>query len=290
MNHKKLIFVGLISGLVTALTIVLGVAGTVVGSILSSILYNMLAQGFEDSVSNTDFNPDFEWSIVYVVPLIVIALIQLLLILALLAEIGILPYTFVNFFLSLQQLTANNLYRLLGLALLFISAYPLVLKPDFIERKYSLILVFVGLIFLARGFVDLRNPVTNMYDTVFAHFDLPIAIIAFILISYVILHILSSSNKSDKSNNPFKQSQVKNRAHVNHEKMNVSKKVYKRPDVPRYNHQQMRNIEFKGNVRHNQNMNQKRSYKGFNKSSSEIQFESNDLMDNLKNRYHGKKK
>lgn len=281
MNHKKLIFVGIISGLVTALTIVLGVAGTVVGSILSSILYNMLAQGFEDSVSNGSFNPDFEWSIVYVVPLIVIALIQLLLILALLAELGILPYTFVNFFLSLQQLTANNLYRLLGLALLFISAYPLVLKPDFIERKYSLILVFVGLIFLARGFADLRNSVTNMYDTVFVHFDLPIAIIAFILISYVILHILSASNKSDKSNKSFKQSQV-NRAHVNHEKMNVSKKVYKRHEVPRYNHQQMHNVEFKGNVRHNHNMNQKRSHKGFNKSSSEIRFESNDLLDDYK--------
>lgn len=285
MNHKKLIFVGVISGLVTALTIVLGVAGTVVGSILFSVVYNVLAEGFEDSVSNKSFNPDFEWDIVYVVPLIVIALIQLLLIFALLAEMGILPHIFVNFFLSLQHLTDNNLYRLLGLGLLFISAYPLVLKPGFVKQRHALILVFVGVIFLARGFADLGNAITNMYDAVFVYFDLPIAIIAFLLISYVIVQVLSSSNKNNNSNNSnksFKPIPVKNRAHVNHEKMNVSKQVYRRDDSSRKNYKKIHNVEFKGNVRHQLNINKKRPHKGFNKSSSEIHFESNDLLDDYK--------
>lgn len=278
MNHKKLILVGVISGLVTALTIVLGIAGTVVGSILFSVVYNMLAEGLEDSVTNADFNPDFEWEVVYVVPLVVIALIQLLFILALLAENGIMPYTFVNFFLSLQQLTDNNLYRLLGLALLFISAYPLVLKPGIVKRNHGLILAFVGFVFLARGFIDLKNVITDIYDDIFIYFDLPIAIIAFLLISFVILQILSSSKKSNK---PAKQTQVKNRAHINHERMNDSRTFYKRDDN-RNNYQKMHDIEFKGNVRHKYNMNQKKSHKGFNKSSNEIHFESNDLLDDYK--------
>lgn len=281
MNHKKLIFLGVTSGLVTALTIALGVAGTVVGSILFSVVYNMIAEGFEDSVSNKSFNPDFEWDIVYVVPLIVIALIQLLLIFALIAEMGILPHIFVNFFLSLQNLTDNNLYRLLGLALLFISAYPLVLKPGFVKKEHGLILAFVGVIFLARGFVDLGNVITNMYDVIFIYFDLPIAIVAFLLISYVILHILFSSNNSNKE---FKQDRIRNdnRVHVNHQKMNVSNKSYKRPNPPRRNNPKSHDVRFKGNVRHNPNMNQKKSHKGFNTSANEIHFESNDLLDDYK--------
>ncbi|MBR6024154.1 MAG: hypothetical protein IK044_04220 [Methanobrevibacter sp.] len=294
MNHKKLILVGLISGLVTALTIFLGVSGTVLGSIFFSVVYNMLAEWLEDPVSNASFNPDFEWDIVYVVPLVVIALIQLLLILALLAERGFLPYVFVNFFTSLQHLTDNNLYRLLGIALLFISAYPLVLKPDFVKREHAFILIFVGLIFLARGFVDLGNVITDIYDDVFIYFDLPIAIVAFILISFVIFRILSLSNKS---NNEFKKNQIKNDAYVrvnheinqknggyvrvNHEKMNVSKQYPKGGNVPRTN-KKSHDVKFRGNVRHNPNMNQKRPNKGFNTSANDIHFESNDLLDEYK--------
>jgi len=189
------------------------------------------------------------------------------------------------FLLSLQHLTDNNLYRLLGLGLLFISAYPLVLKPGFVKQRHALILVFVGVIFLARGFADLGNAITNIYDAVFVYFDLPIAIIAFLLISYVIVQILSSSNKNNNSNNSnksFKPIPVKNRAHVNHEKMNVSKQVYRRDDPSRKNYKKIHNVEFKGNVRHHLNINKKRPHKGFNKSSSEIHFESNDLLDDYK--------
>jgi large-conductance mechanosensitive channel len=280
MNHKKIILVGAISGLVTVLTWILGISGTIMGSVLFSVLYTMLSEWLEDPVSNASFNPDFEWDIVYVVPLVVIALIQVLLIFALLAERGILPYTFVNFFLSLQQLTDNNLYRLLGIALLFISAYPLVLKPNYVKKEHGLILAIVGVIFLARGFVDLGNFITNIYDAVFVYFDLPIAIIAFLLISFVIYRILSLSNESNKE---FKQNQIKNenRVHVNHEKMNVSRNVSKKVNVPKNSHQRSHDVKFRGNVRHNPNMNQKTS-KGFNTSANDIHFESNDLLDEYK--------
>jgi len=199
MNYKKLILVGLISAFVAILTSILGVAGTVIGSVISSVLYNMLSEALENPVSNATFNHDFEWEIAYVFPLVVIALIQLLLIFALIAEMGILPYGFVKFYLSIQNFANNNLYRILGIALLFISAYPLVLKPEFVKKEHGLLLVFVGLVFLARGFVDLGNPLTELYGPIFNHFDLPIAIVAFLIISFVIFRILILSKESENT-------------------------------------------------------------------------------------------
>ena len=155
MNYKKLVLVGVISAFVALLTSVMGVAGTIIGSVISSVLYNMLTEALENPVNKTSFNTSFEWEIAYIFPLVVIALIQLLLILALLAEYGVLPYTFINVYLLIQDLTNNNLYRLLGIALLVISVYPLILKPEFVKKEHGGIIALVGLIFLARGFVDL---------------------------------------------------------------------------------------------------------------------------------------
>jgi hypothetical protein len=172
MNYKKIILVGFISAFVAVLTSILGVTGTVIGSVISSVLYNMLSEALEDPVSTASFNADFEWEIAYIFPLAVIALIQLLLIFAMLSESGILPSTFLNAYLSLQSLANNNLYRILGFAMLIISVYPLVLKPDIIKKAHGVIIAFVGLIFLARGFVDMGNAITALYDDLFVAFDL----------------------------------------------------------------------------------------------------------------------
>ena len=198
MNYKKIILVGCISAFVAILTSVLGVAGTVIGSVISSVLYNTLSEVLEHPVEQATFSHKFEWEVAYVFPLAVIALIQLLLIFALLSEAGILPHTFLSVFLSLQNLANNNLYRILGVAMLIISVYPLVLKPDIIKKGHGVIIAFVGIIFLARGFVDLENRITNLYDVVFTYFDLPIAIIALVLIVYVIVKILLSARGSEK--------------------------------------------------------------------------------------------
>ena len=162
MNYKKLILVGIISAFVAILTSVMGVAGTIIGSVISSVLYNMLTEAF-DQPTKRSISASFEWDIAYVFPIVVIALIQLLLIFALLSENGFLPNTFLNVYLSLQNFANNNLYRLLGIALLIISAYPLILKPDFVKKEHGGILAFVGIIFLARGFVDLNTHFTDIY-------------------------------------------------------------------------------------------------------------------------------
>ena len=43
------------------------------------------------------------------------------------------------------------------------------------------------MIFLARGFIDYGNAVTNMYDDIFINFDFPIAVVALILLLFVII-------------------------------------------------------------------------------------------------------
>nr|WP_295162821.1 hypothetical protein [uncultured Methanobrevibacter sp.] len=290
MNYKKLVLVGFISAFVAVLTSVMGVAGTIIGSVISSVLYNMLTEALDKPINKTSFSADFEWDIAYVFPLVVIAFIQLLLIFALLAEFGILPNTFLNVYLSLQQFADNNLYRLLGIALLIISAYPLILKPDFVKKEHGLIIAGVGLVFLARGFVDLGNRITNIYDTVFIHFDLPIAIITFILLVFVIVRILNSARQSERNFKVSKQSgngdvYVENHVQTSYQPPKQQNGGYapKREDV------RVKRVRKVNNHRHNPqnnpnpNVNKPREHrKSINESSGNIQFESNDLLDEYK--------
>lgn len=293
MNYKKLALVGFISAFVAVLTSVMGVAGTIIGSVISSVLYNMLTEALDKPVSKATFSTDFEWDIAYVFPLVVIALIQLLLIFALLAELGILPHTFLNVYLSLQDVANNNLYRLLGVALIIISAYPLVLKPEFVKKEHGIIIAGVGLVFLARGFVDLGNSITNIYDGVFTHFDLPIAIIAFILLVFVIIRILNSARQYENDFKVVQQSgndEVYTENHVRRSyrpprQQNVEYSASKREDVKV---KRVRRVNDHGqNPQNNPNIRMKRveghkSQQGINRSSEKIHFESNDLLDDFK--------
>lgn len=291
MNYKKLILVGFISALVAFLTSVMGVAGTIIGSVISSVLYNMLTEALEKPVNKASFNHNFEWDIAYVFPLVVIAIIQLLLILALFAEIGILPNTFLNLYLSIQDFANNNLYRLLGIALLIISVYPLILKPEFVKKEHGIIIALVGLIFLARGFVDLGNNITDIYDGVFVHFDLPIAIIAFVMLAFVICRILILSHQSDNeskvinhSNNAkaFNPDNVRRSHHsAKHEDFTYSDK--RKPKGIRVNnHKMVENPKKESQVNFKPRVEDQRTSGGINESSDKIHFESNDLLDDYK--------
>ena len=288
MNYKKIILVGFISAFVAILTSIMGVAGTIIGSVISSMLYNMLTEALEKPIGQATFSTDFEWEMAYIFPLAVIAIIQLILILALLSESGILPYTFLNVYLSIQEFANNNLYRLLGIALLVMSVYPLLLKPEIVKKSNGTIIAFVGLIFLARGFVDLSNPITDLYGTVFVYFDLPIAIIAFILLFLVICNIFISARKSEREYKVIKhQTNEDNFNKENIQKVHHSKKhqdfdyAEKRPPVnrqrkvnkPRQNQKTESNVKFKSHI------NESKSQGGINKSSENIHFESNDLLD-----------
>ena len=321
MNYSKLILVGLISAFVAVLTSVLGVAGTVIGSVISSVLYNMLSEALEKPVSDVKIKHDFEWDVAYVFPLIVISLIQLLLICSFLAEFGILPSTFLNAYLSLQDFANNNLYRILGLALIVISVYPLVLKPENVKKVHGVIIAAIGIVFLARGFVDMGNQITDLYHPIFAVFDFPIAVIAFILLVVVIVRILMSAWESDNESKKYANSindgsfeekyskYFENDVEPTHRRVVHVRKnpqtestTFKRkisPKVDEYVHKRTAHksrikdfeeklVENKGHsfkpkvnkVSNNENATQTES--GINKYSKNIQFESNDLLDEYK--------
>ena len=321
MNYSKLILVGLISAFVAVLTSVLGVAGTVIGSVISSVLYNMLSEALEKPVSDVKIKHDFEWDVAYVFPLIVISLIQLLLICSFLAEFGILPSTFLNAYLSLQDFANNNLYRILGLALIVISVYPLVLKPENVKKVHGVIIAAIGVVFLARGFVDMGNQITDLYHPIFAVFDFPIAVIAFILLVFVIVRILMSARESDNNSKKYADSindgsfeekyskYFENDVEPTHRRVVHVRKnpqtestTFKRkisPKVDEYVHRrtapksrikqveekfvEKKNHSFKHNVDkipNNEGAGQTESR--INKSSKNIQFESNDLLDEYK--------
>ena len=261
----------------------MGVAGTVIGSVISSMLYNMLTEALEKPVGQAKFSTNFEWEIAYAFPLIVIALIQLLLILALLSEWGLLPYTFLNVFLSLQSLADNNLYRLLGLALLVMSVYPLVIKPDIVKKSNGIIIAFVGLIFLARGFVDVENRITDIYDAVFLYFDFPIAVISFILLFLVICNIFISARRFENEFDVIKQEQASTNKNI--KKVNRSDSDYEQKSPVNHHiegNKSRPNKNYESSVKFKSHINDEKSQTGINESSGNIHFESNDLLDDYK--------
>lgn len=302
MNYSKIILVGCISAFVAILTSVLGVAGTIIGSVISSVLYNMLSEALEKPVQEAAFSKDFEWEVAYVFPLIVIVLIQILFILALLSELGVLPYTFLKAYISLQGVAGNNLFRILGVALIIISVYPFVLKPNFIKKEHGAIIAFVGLVFLARGFIDYSSAVTNLYDDIFINFDLPIAIISLILLMFVIIRILSLAKESEKEFEEIKRQINKDGSEKTAKRVrpsqmdsgyknekqtpqirNVNVKDYPKNNIRRkyndykaqQNNQKEYNVKFSNRV-------SRPSNSGINESSEKIHFESNDLLDDYK--------
>lgn len=295
MNYAKLILVGCISAFVALATSLMGVTGTIIGSVISSVLYNMLSEALEKPVSEATFSNNFEWEIAYVFPLVVIAIIQLLLIFALLAEWGLLPYTFLNVYLSIQDFANDNLYRVLGFALIVMSAYPVILKPDLIKKSHGAIVAVVGLIFLARGFVDSGNRISNLYNPIFVYFDFPIAVIAFILLLFVIYKIVSSARNSEKEFQIAK-TEIKGNSSVNSKKYsdipkqiagraeNTVRKSYdsnKHAVKKVYSGRGKKTQHSNNTVKFKKQINE-HSNSGINESSNNIQFESNDLLDDYK--------
>lgn len=295
MNHSKIILVACISAFVAITTAVLGVAGTIIGSVLSSVLYNVLSEALEKPVSDAKLPSNFEWDIAYIFPLVVILIIQLLLILAFLSEWGILPRVFLNVYLSIQGIASNNLYRILGLSLIVMSVYPFILKRDIVTRNDGILIFFIGLIFLARGFSDIGGNISQVYDMIFDFFDFPIAIIAFILLIYVIHNILSSARNSQKF------SSIKSSITPNNQDDLEMKQTYERKSRINLDDLELKETHRSKSRRNRDNLelkhthprkgkpkryppknDYKSSHRKINESSEGFHFESNDLLDDYK--------
>lgn len=296
LNHAKIILVGVISAFVAITTSLLGITGTIIGSVISSVLYNVLSEALEKPVAGKSLNRNFEWEIAYVFPLIVIALIQLILIFALLAQWGFLPNTFLNLYLLLQDLVSNNLYRVLGFALLVMSIYPFILKPEYVNKTQGIAIAGVGLIFLARGFVDLNNRITDIYDDIFIYFDFPIAIIAFTVLAIIIIRIIISAYNSrgevieDNQNvrkvhnsinyDDLIRNRNRRKPKQNPPRKTMPSKIDKDEIIVDHSHDD--EIIADSSKDNHQNGIDKSQRRIINQSSDKIHFESNDLLDDYK--------
>lgn len=281
MNHSKIILVAFISAFVAITTAVLGVAGTIIGSVLSSVLYNVLSEILEKPVTNAKFPniksnhaSNFEWDIVYVFPLVVILFIQLLLILAFLSEWGFLPHIFLNIYLSVQGVASYNLYRILGFSLLVMSVYPFILKRNNVKKSDGLIILIIGLIFLARGFSDSGLTVAHALTRIFDFVDFPISLIAFLLLIYVIHSILSSARESKQVTNVKKIVNERDLGDLELQQV-YRRRPRRNPQRNDYDQQPRKNPK-----QYREYPNQSR--RKINKSGEGLHFESNDLLDDYK--------
>ena len=281
MNHSKIILVACISAFVPITTAVLGVAGTIIGSVLSSVLYNVLSEALEKPVEKARITNSFELDIVYVFPLVVILFIQLMLILAFLSEWGFLPKIFLNIYLSIQGVASNNLYRILGLALVVMSVYPFVLNRVIVKRSDGLLILCIGVIFLIRGFSDVGSAVSSVYDFIYDFVDFPMALIAFLLLIYVINNILSSGRAAEKNFNGVKHKlNEKDLDDLQLKEINRRKRSRNLDDL------ELKQVTPKKGYGKPQNHPPETdSYKPkrkINESSNGLHFESNDLLDDYK--------
>lgn len=271
MNHSKIILVACISAFVAITTFVLGITGSIIGSVVSSVLYNVLSEALEKPVTDAKFpKANLEWDIAYVFPLVVILIIQLIWICAFLSNWGILPHAFMNIYLSIQGIADFNLYRILGFSLVFMSIYPFVLKGNHVKRSDGIIILIVGLMFLARGFSDVGSAVSHTFDVVYDFISFPISLIAFLLLIHVIYSVLSSAISKDKDSAPRNiTSSARNLDDLELKQINQRNYVG-------------RNQSANANQRPPSSNNYSQSKKRINKSSNDFQFESNDLLDDFK--------
>ena len=184
-----------ISGTVALFTSVLGVSGTIIGSVLSSFLYQLLSGYSEEKIEEGALRkPKLANEIVYIFPLVVIGIIELIFFLS------ALHYRFDMIFDFLESAVANNLFRLMGIGLIILGAYPY-FDSNNIDKRNGTVVLIVGVLLLLRGLMDISSITSKIFYAVFAPFDSLFALVVIVLLALVILNILiGSDNEYFKSN------------------------------------------------------------------------------------------
>lgn len=178
-----------ISGTVALFTSVLGVSGTIIGSVLSSFLYQLLSGYSEEKIEEGALRkPKLANEIVYIFPLVVIGIIELIFFLS------ALHYRFDMIFDFLESAVANNLFRLMGIGLIILGAYPY-FNSNNIDKRNGTVVLIVGVLLLLRGLMDISSITSKIFYAVFAPFDSLFALVVIVLLALVIINILISSDK-----------------------------------------------------------------------------------------------
>lgn len=220
-----IVMAGLISGIVALTTGFLGVAGTVIGAVLGAILYQVLSIFVKEPLENSTMRR-VENELVYVIPLVLIAIFLVIFIVALLHSYMMYSPDFLEFFRQLEAITNNNLVRFMGIGLVAMGLYPLI-QPKVIERKYGLIIFISGIVLLIRGLLDLNVEFFYYYSEVFQSFDIIVMGCVLLALLFIIIKILFESISLYTGRN--KNKNLKNFDHVANEKndLNINLKIIK---------------------------------------------------------------
>ncbi len=197
VKHFNVMMAAFISGTVALFTSVLGVSGTIIGSVLSSFLYQLLSGYSEEKIEEGALRkPKLANEIVYIFPLVVIGIIELIFFLS------ALHYRFDMIFDFLESAVANNLFRLMGIGLIILGAYPY-FNSNNIDKRNGTVVLIVGVLLLLRGLMDISSITSKIFYAVFAPFDSLFALVVIILLALVIINILISSDKEYFKSNEF---------------------------------------------------------------------------------------
>ena len=193
VKHFHIIMAAFISGTVALFTSVLGVSGTIIGSVLSSFLYQLLSGYSEEKLEEGGLRkPKLANEIVYIFPLVVIGIFELIFFLS------AIHYSFDMLFDMLEAAVNNNLFRLMGLGLILLGAYPF-FDSNNIDRRNGTFVILIGVLLLLRGLVDITDISYRIFSTFFAQFDSIFAILVVTGLALVILNILIGSGNLKES-------------------------------------------------------------------------------------------
>ena len=204
VKHFNVIMAGVISGIVALFTSYLGISGTIIGSVISSFLYQLLSSYSQEKYEEYDERgdtrsrnisikkPNFSGEIVYVFPIVVIILIELLFILT------DLHYSFAKAFNLLEMATDNNLFRVMGIALVVLGIYPLLGTND-IDKKNGYVLFIIGFLVFLRGIGDMTSIFYILYDRIISVLDPFFALFVVIVLTAVVINIKPSERKNNVS-------------------------------------------------------------------------------------------
>lgn len=179
------VMAGVISGIVAITTTQMGIGGTVIGATLGAMLYQVMSHFIKEPLEGVN-TKKIETKIVYVFPLIVIVVVELI---YLFSSVYWKPEQIFNY---LEHATDGTLFRTIGIGLLIMGIYPII-QSENIKRSYGYIILSVGIIKLLNGFVDTHSPFVKLYANLFADFGLIISLAVIAALSYVILSIIQES-------------------------------------------------------------------------------------------------
>lgn len=195
VKHFNIIMAGVISGIVALFTSFLGISGTIIGSVISSFLYQLLSSYSQEKYEEYDERedkgsgtlsikkPNLAGEVVYVFPIVVIILIEILFLLT------DLHYSFAKAFNVLEMATDNNLFRVMGLALIVLGIYPCLNMND-IDKKNGYVLFIIGFLVFLRGIGDMTQLFYILYDRVISVLDPYFALFVVIVLTVVAANIL----------------------------------------------------------------------------------------------------